>query len=270
MQRIKIKCPSCAKVVAIDPAKLPDKPVRIACPGCGHKIAIDKTRLKGQGDGAGTPEPAFPDDTVSQPMASAGDDLAPAANGDPIQAAPQPFDSGPAVPEAPEPEPDVSPLGSMPASAGIMASASDVEVQIPPGIIVGADQKSIQGLTTALRPVGCSLEHVSSSEVEARLQELIPALIIYIAGELNGPPYEPLAPVLALPPADRRQTYLVLVSDNLKTLDGSAAFFYQVNMILNANDIPKAVAAISTGVEYHQKLYRAMLSAIEAKEAGQI
>jgi DNA-directed RNA polymerase subunit RPC12/RpoP len=269
MQRVKIKCPGCGKVVAIDPAKLPDKPVRIACPGCGHKIAIDKSKLTGQQNGAATTEPSapqaapgspFPDDTPDQPLSDSGDS----------QQAPQPFESAPAAPGTAESERAASPLSAMPPSAGIMTTVSEAEIQIPSGIIVGVDQKVIQGLTKVLRPLGCSLEHVSSSEVEARLHEMPPALIIYVAGELNGPPYEPLAPILGLPPEERRQTYVVLISDNLKTLDGSAAFFYQINMILNARDIPNAVAAISSGIEYHQKLYRAMLAAIEEKEQGKI
>jgi DNA-directed RNA polymerase subunit RPC12/RpoP len=272
MQKIKIKCPSCSKVIAIDPAKLPDKPVRIACPGCGNKIAIDKTKLKG-------PEPPteserseapFPGDTPDPPLSAASDDMTATAGINGLHPEAQPFESAPTAPDTPEPEPAASPLSSMPPSAGIISPGSGAEVQIPPGIVIGADQKVIQGLTTILRPVGCSIEHVSSSEIVTRLQEMVPSLIIYVAGELNGPPYEPLAPILALPPAERRQTYVVLISDNLRTLDGSAAFFYQVNMILNAHDIPKAVAAISSGIEYHQKLYRAMLAAIEAKEAGQI
>ncbi len=65
-----------------------------------------------------------------------------------------------------------------------------------------------------------------------------------------------MAPLTGLAPSLRRSLYLVLVADNLQTLDGTAAFMYQVNMILGKDDLSQFGAALYNGADYHRRLYK--------------
>ena len=56
-------------------------------------------------------------------------------------------------------------------------------------------------------------------------------------------------------------------ADNLKTLDGMAAFMHQVNMVLNKADLPHLPAALFSGIEYHNRLYKPYFQAADSHSA---
>jgi hypothetical protein len=172
----------------------------------------------------------------------------------------QPATEPPVAPDPPaEPAAEASPASSDRRFPDLPEGAS-----LPSGIILGEDETVILALQQRLADVGSQVERVSSAEVA---RELIineqPDLCIYVGGKMPAPPYAPMAPLTGLPPDSRRRLYLVLVSDNVKTLDGNAAFLYQVNMTLWKQDLERGGAAIHSGIDFHERLYRPYFEAAE-------
>ena len=75
-----------------------------------------------------------------------------------------------------------------------------------------------------------------------------------------------MAPIIALNPVDRRKSFFILVSDNLRTLDGNAAFLYGVNLIVANKDLGNFQQIYRDALGYHDRLYSAMTAV--AKAAG--
>ena len=74
-----------------------------------------------------------------------------------------------------------------------------------------------------------------------------------------------MQPITSLAPADRRRTFIVLVAENLATLDGTAAFINGVNVTVCARDATSAPQAIYSAYDFHTRLYRPFFAAIEEK-----
>ena len=140
------------------------------------------------------------------------------------------------------------------------------DATFPSGIIVGEDDAVVGEVQQTLAALGSEIERVSSPD--AARQMIIneqPALCIYVGGQIPAPPYAAMAPLTGLPPNFRRRLHLVLIADNLKTLDGNSAFLYQVNMILAKQDFPQLGAALYSGIDYHERLYKPYFLAAENK-----
>jgi hypothetical protein len=225
---VSIPCPHCAHVSLLQAARLPDKAVYFACPQCKGKVIADKKKIL-------SPDP-------------------PAR-----QAAPAP----------------ARPVADAPLAVASMAPPDRRFLQLPAGasfpsgIILGDDDAAVAEIQAVLRSHGSDLERVDSA---AAARDVIlneqPALCLYVGASISGPPHAPMAPLTGLPPAFRRRLYLALIGDNLKTLDGSAAFLFQVNMTLARQDLPHLAAALFSGIEYHNRLYEPYFRSEEGHRAG--
>jgi hypothetical protein len=51
---------------------------------------------------------------------------------------------------------------------------------------------------------------------------------------------------------------MVLVADNLRTLDGNAAFLYGVNLVVATKDLPQFPQIYRDAHAYHERLYAQM------------
>ncbi len=148
-------------------------------------------------------------------------------------------------------------------------NARPVDARFPSGILVGDDEALMKQIQSRLASVGSQVGIVDSFE-SARatvIQEDPELCILVTSGDVN-PPYEPMAPLTGLPPAVRRHTYLALIGDRFKTLDGTEAFAFQVNMVLGKQDLEHLEDALYSGIEYHRRLYRPFHQAVEAKNAA--
>jgi hypothetical protein len=209
MAQLRIPCPHCQAVTAIEEEKLPDKPVTFACPHCKGKVSVDKAKLLGTTPGA----PAH--------------------------------ESAPAEPvEAEELPPGAT---------------------IPSGLILGEDPAAIGQLRELLGRHGSKLDLFSSAE-DARNQMLLdpPLIVVYVANALTAPPYGPIQPLTSIPPSERRRIFFMLVADGVRTLDGNAAFMYQVNLCLNKADLAVGATTLYSALEHHRRLYRAYFAAVES------
>ncbi len=276
MAVVKIPCPHCSRVTKVDSAKLPKKTAAFNCPSCKGRVVVDpEALLKTIAPPEGSPPPVEPVtppppvEPVTPPPPV--EPVAPPAPVEPVAPPPTAAPPAPVEPAAPPPaaappapaEP-AAPPPTRPSDLGLPPGAS-----LPPGFIVGEDTKAMEEIARALSPHGCTLRAFATvAEAHSKAIDDVPALIIYVAKRPQAPPIKAMQPFVELQPALRRRTFLVLVTDNLKTLDGTNAFFYQVNMLLNKKDIPSAAQCLFAGFQYHQRLYSSFLAALDEKGMG--
>ena len=72
-----------------------------------------------------------------------------------------------------------------------------------------------------------------------------------------------MQPIVSLTPNDRRKSFFILVSENLRTLDGNAAFLYGVNLIVAQKDLASFQQIYRDASAYHDRLYGAMNSVMK-------
>src|SRR5437660_1982361 len=87
-----------------------------------------------------------------------------------------------------------------------------------------------------------------------------PAVVILNPQQTTAPPLEAMQPIIALAPLDRRRSFFILISENLRTLDGNAAFLYGVNLVVAQKDLGSFQQIYRDASAYHDRLYSAMNS----------
>jgi len=76
-----------------------------------------------------------------------------------------------------------------------------------------------------------------------------------------------MAPIISLTPQDRRKSFFILFSDNLRTLDGNAAFLYGVNLVVALKDLGSFQQIYREAFAYHERLYAPMNAVAKALAA---
>jgi len=250
MPALIVPCPHCKKPSRLESDSLPDQPAYYPCPHCKQKVVVDKRKLMAeQAEQAAQAAPA--------PSAASATPPAPAAPAAPAKTASNEETNTREAVELPSSSPSDRRFGRIPADS-----------RFPSGIIVGDDPATIEEIRAKLATVGSELEVVESAE-EARqliLNEGADLCIFASAGEVSAP-HEPMMPLTGLPPSVRRGMYLALVADNLKTLDGTSAFMFQVNMVFGKQDMAQFETALYSGIDYHARLYRPYFQAVEKKNS---
>jgi len=94
------------------------------------------------------------------------------------------------------------------------------------------------------------------------MQEFPPVVLLNPA-QTTAPPLESMQPIIALAPNDRRRSFFILVSENLRTLDGNAAFLYGVNLIVAQKDLGSFQQIYRDASAHHDRLYSAMNSVMK-------
>lgn len=133
-------------------------------------------------------------------------------------------------------------------------------------MIVGADDPALR---QAAKLVG-HLPVQFADPLKARdfyMQEFPPLVFVHPA-QMAPPPLDSMGPILSLVPADRRRSFFVLVADNLRTLDGNAAFLYGVNLVVAKKDLPQFPDIYREAFAAHQRLYAGMNAVLKERQAG--
>ncbi|MCP4901179.1 MAG: hypothetical protein GY906_29770 [bacterium] len=218
--------------------------VKISCPHCSRTVSIDASKLPKQRASFGCP--GCKGKIVVDPAEFAGDDT-PAESKSATPVATTHSDNG-----------GVGPLDlELPPGA-----------TLPPGVIIGADTATVAAIRKVVEPYGCELEQLPDAQsARARSQEEVPPLVFYVAGKVTLPPLESLAPITSMAPAERRRTFVVLVGDNVTSLDGRSAFLYLVNVTVATKDVEKIPTIVYSAYDYHNRLYRPLFMAIEADQS---
>ena len=123
-------------------------------------------------------------------------------------------------------------------------------------LIVGNDHPALR---QAAKLVGFVPVHFAEAK-QARdyfMQEYPPVVFLHPA-QVSAPPLEAMAPIVALAPSDRRKAFFILVAENLRTLDGNAAFLYGVNLVVATKDLGAFQQIYRDAFTYHERLYGAM------------
>jgi hypothetical protein len=129
-------------------------------------------------------------------------------------------------------------------------------------LIVGNDHP---GLRQAAKMIGFMPVFLASPQ-EARdyfMQEYPPVVILNPA-QVTPPPLADFGPIISLAPGDRRKAFFILVSDNLRTLDGNAAFLYGVNLVVAAKDLGAFQQIYREAHGYHERLYAPLAAVLKA------
>ena len=129
-------------------------------------------------------------------------------------------------------------------------------------LIVGADNPALR---QAAKLIGF-LPVAFGTVKEARdfyMQEF-PQLVMLHPEQMTPPPLESMAPIVSLAPNDRRKSFFILFADNLRTLDGNAAFLYGVNLVVATKDLPSFPQIYRDAHAFHERLYASMNSVVKA------
>jgi len=129
-------------------------------------------------------------------------------------------------------------------------------------LIVGNDNPALR---QAAKLVGFMPMHIATAQ-QARdyyLQEFPPVVLLNPA-QITAPPLESMQPIVSLTPNDRLKSFFILVSENLRTLDGNAAFLYGVNLVVAQKDLGAFQQIYREASGYHDRLYSAMNSVLKA------
>ncbi len=129
---------------------------------------------------------------------------------------------------------------------------------VPEAYLVDLGTAPIAGLAAGLERIG--MEEVrrfdSLDNALDALADSGAGILVIRMDKASTPPCAPLEPLERLSYAERRRTFVVLVANNVKSLDGQVAFFLQVNCLINAQDAGRFSALVRRALLHHLRLYR--------------
>ena len=245
-----ISCGECSQQFNLPDEKVPQRAFSIACPACKGRIVVDPTQ------GAAPVPPA------AAPSAAAPPAAAPQAPG--VQA------SG-AQPQAPAPvepsssssdDPDRDTMvdtGTFTRLTPLRSTDLKLIEGIPPiAYVVNHDLSADQEVTRNLQKIGMEEVRNFTDVAEAceHLQENEAAIFLVRMTKASAPPCQPLEPIYKLPFDVRRKTFVALMAENVKPLDGQVAFYLQVNCLLSSQEPGAMAIKLRRALLHHLRLYR--------------
>src|SRR5689334_12412290 len=146
--------------------------------------------------------------------------------------------------------------GAPPAEAQTSEAADDADAFGAKALIVGNDSPALR---QAAKLVGFVPIHFTEARQgrEYFMQEF-PPLVMLNPAQLTPPPLDAMGPIVALAPVDRRKAFFILFADNLRTLDGNAAFLYGVNLVVATKDLAAFPQIYREAFTFHERLYGSM------------
>jgi hypothetical protein len=131
-------------------------------------------------------------------------------------------------------------------------------------IIVGKDDPTLR---QAAKLVGfLPVFYGEPSKAREFFMQEFPQVVFIHPPQMTAPPLETMAPIISLIPADRRKSFFVLVADNLRTLDGNAAFLYGVNLVVSKKDLPQFPDIYREAYNAHERLYASMNAVMRERQ----
>jgi hypothetical protein len=129
-------------------------------------------------------------------------------------------------------------------------------------LIVGNDSPALR---QAAKLIGF-MPVVIAAPAQARdyFMQDYPPVVMLNPAQVTPPPLTDFAPIISLAPADRRKAFFILFSENLRTLDGNAAFLYGVNLVVAPKDLGAFQQIYREAFGYHERLYAPMHAALKA------
>lgn len=201
--------------------------IKIVCSSCQKPLSLDETKLPMK-------EVAFPCPVCKTKLTVDRRKLAGQAGAAAAPPPPQPE----AVPADDEPDDDHE------NAFGTKA------------FIVGNDNPALR---QAAKLIGfLPIYFADPMQARDRYMQEVPPVIMLNPAQMTPPPLESMAPIVGLTPGDRRKSFFILFSDNLRTLDGNAAFLYGVNLVVANKDIANFPEIYREASHFHDRLYANM------------
>jgi predicted Zn finger-like uncharacterized protein len=237
---MRVACSKCQNQIQIDDAKVPTGTFKIKCPKCGTIQTLQ---------GAGAPPPPS---SGSEPELASGNDLEVSPDVDAfvrreIAAARKEIISG------------------LRSSLGIEgkweeedSDTAATEIGGKRALICEDDQVYIDILSATLRKMGYHLDVARSTaeaikKVESGFYTLVTVDYAFPDDKEGG--NKIISKINGQKGVQRRQTFVVLISANIKSADANAAFFHGANITVNKEEIKNLEAHIREGQRHFQQLY---------------
>lgn len=136
----------------------------------------------------------------------------------------------------------------------VLAQHDEDEEFAQKALIVGVDSPAVR---QAAKAIGFAPIHMATPEAarDFYLQEY-PPLVFFCPQQLSQPPLQEMVPLTSVTPADRRRGFYVLVADGIKTLDGNAAFLFNVNLVVANKDLGSLPTIYRDARAFHDRLYQ--------------
>lgn len=244
---MRVACSQCQNQIQIDDAKVPSGSFKIKCPKCGSIQTL-------QGTGAAAAAAAAAE-------AEAGDNAEVTSEVEALIRR----EVGAVRKEI---------INGLRSSLGIEARFDDDEESSAAAdigkraLICEDDQVFVDIVSATLKKMGYSIDVAKSTaeaikKVESGFYTLVTVDYVFpddkeggnkIIGKLNGQK-----------PAQRRQTFVVLISANIKSADANAAFFHGANITINKDEIKNLEAHIRDGQRHFQQIYSIFNRVLEDK-----
>jgi hypothetical protein len=131
-------------------------------------------------------------------------------------------------------------------------------------LIVGADNPALR---QASKLVGfLPVYYADPAKAREFFNQEIPQIVFLNPPQLTPPPLESMGTMLSVIPSERRRAFYVLVADNLRTLDGNAAFLYGVNLVVSTKDLAQFPQIYRDAHAAHQRLYASMNAVLRERQ----
>src|SRR5262245_20454315 len=134
-------------------------------------------------------------------------------------------------------------------------------------LIVGNDSPALR---QAAKLIGFVPMHFAEArQAREYFTQEFPPVVILNPSPVTAPPLEAMAPIVSLTPGDRRKAFFILVAENLRTLDGNAAFLYGVNLVVATKDLGAFQQIYRDAFTFHERLYGAMHAVMKEVSSAQ-
>lgn len=132
-------------------------------------------------------------------------------------------------------------------------------------LIVGKDDPALR---QAAKLIGfLPVHHAEPSKAREYYMQEFPQVVFVNPPQITPPPLDAMSPIISLTPIDRRKSFIVLVAENLRTMDGNAAFLYGVNLVVATKDVSQFPQIYRDARISHDRLY-ASLNAVTREKNG--
>lgn len=131
-------------------------------------------------------------------------------------------------------------------------------------LIVGTDHPAIR---QAAKLIGyLPVHHAEPAKARDFFNQELPQVVFLNPPQMTAPPLEAMGPIMSIVPMERRRSFFVLIAENLRTLDGNAAFLYGVNLVVAAKDLGQFPQIFREAHAAHERLYASMNAVMREKQ----
>lgn len=168
---------------------------------------------------------------------------------------------------APQPEAAAAPQQQHPSHVGHHEDEDDHANDFgAKALIVGKDDPNLR---QAAKLIGfLPVYHAEARTAREYYMQDYPQVVLINPAQITPPPLDAMSAIISLMPVDRRKSFFVLIADNLRTLDGNAAFLYGVNLVVATKDLGQFPQIYKDALSAHERLYGSMNAVMREKQSA--